>query len=404
MAEILIINISGEDKPGLTSSITGILANHNANILDIGQAVIHNTLSLGILIEIPQASASSPILKDVLLSAHNLGVTAKFSPIHQDLYTKWVDEQGKKRNIATLLTGKLTANQISRISGIIADNGLNIDNINRISGRIHLGERNDKTNACVEFSFRGSPRNQEKMRRDFLQAANELGIDIALQEDNIYRSNRRLVAFDMDSTLIEIEVINELAKAAGVGNEVSAITERAMRGEIDFSESFKQRVKLLKGLDQSVLENIARDLPLTEGAERLVQTLKKLDFTTAIISGGFTYFGTHLQNKLGIDYVYANQLEISQGKITGNVIGEIIDGNRKALLLEHLAEKEKISLEQVIAVGDGANDIPMLSKAGLGIAFRAKPIVQENAEQAISTLGLDGILYLIGFRDWYSLH
>ncbi|MBU3916317.1 phosphoserine phosphatase SerB, partial [bacterium] len=340
--------------------------------------------------------------KDILFCAHTLGINVKFTPIAEDLYNAWVEEHGKTRNTVTLLSRKITAKQIAKISAIIAGNGLNIDNIVRLSGRVHLNDDEDNTKACVEFSFRGDPEDKEKMRRQFLQTANELNIDIALQEDNIYRSNRRLVAFDMDSTLIEIEVIDELAKAAGVGDQVSAITERAMRGEMDFSESLRQRVSLLEGLDESKLKEIADNLPLTEGAERLIKTLKKLGFTTAIISGGFTYFGEHLKKKLGIDYVYANELEIKDGKATGKTIGKIIDGKEKAHLLQKIAKKQNINLEQVIAVGDGANDLPMLSIAGLGIAFRAKPIVKENAEQSISTFGLDGILYLIGYRDWYT--
>ncbi len=403
MREIMIINVSGEDKPGLTSSITEILGRHNANILDIGQAVIHNTLSLGILVEIPDESKSSPILKDVLFCAHNLGINVKFTPIAENLYDSWVEEQGKPRNIVTLLAQTITARQISKISAIIANNGLNIDKINRLSGRKRLDTEENNNKACVEFSFRGDPVDKQKMKSELLQTANELEIDIALQEDNIYRSNRRLVAFDMDSTLIEVEVIDELAKAANVGDEVSAITERAMCGEIDFTESLKQRVALLKGLDESKLQTIADKLPLTEGAERLIAILKRLNFTTAIISGGFTFFGEVLKQRLGFDYVYANRLEIENGVVTGNVLGEIVDGNMKARLLQQIAENENINLEQVIAVGDGANDLPMLSKAGLGIAFRAKPIVKKSAEQAISTFGLDGILYLIGYRDWYAM-
>lgn len=403
MREIMIINVSGEDKPGLTSSITEILGRHDANILDIGQAVIHNTLSLGILVEIPAEAQSSPILKDVLFCAHKLGITVKFTPIPEELYNSWVDEQGKSRNIVTLLSQTITAKQISRIAAIIAGNGLNIDNITRISGRKHLDSRSTDRKACVEFSFRGNPPDKDKMKGELLQTANELGIDIALQEDNIYRSNRRLVAFDMDSTLIEVEVIDELAKIAQVGDKVAAITERAMCGEIDFSESLRQRVGLLKGLGEDKLMQVAENLPLTEGAERLTGILKKLNFTTAIISGGFTYFGEVLKKRLGFDYVYANQLEVVNGRVTGHVPGEIVDGNKKAELLQQIAMKENINLEQVIAVGDGANDLPMLSKAGLGIAYRAKPIVKRSAEQAISTFGLDGILYLIGYRDWYTL-
>ncbi len=403
MPEIIIINISGEDRPGLTASITEHLANHHVNILDIGQAVIHNTLSLGILIEIPRASQSAPILKDTLFAAHTLGVNAKFTPIPKERYNSWVDEQGKSRHIVTLQAPKITAAHISSISSIVAGHELNIDNITRISGRIHLDQTREEGNACVEFSFRGAPADPDGMREEFLEAAARMGIDIALQEDNIYRSNRRLVAFDMDSTLIKVEVIDELAKKAGAGEAVAAITEKAMRGEIDFPQSLAERVQHLKGLDESILKEIADKLPLTEGAERLISTLKKMNLTTAIISGGFDYFGNHLKQKLGIDYVFANRLEIVDGHVTGQVLGKVVDGARKAELLEQLVQKEGISMKQVIAVGDGANDLPMLSRAGLGIAFRAKPIVRQSAEQSLTTQGLDGILYLMGYRDRHFL-
>jgi len=403
MSEIIIINISGEDRPGLTASITEHLANHHVNILDIGQAVIHNTLSLGILIEIPKASQSAPILKDTLFAAHTLGVNIKFTPIPKERYNSWVEEQGKSRHIVTLQAPKITAAHISSISSIVAGHELNIDNITRISGRIHLDQSSEVGNACVEFSFRGAPANPDGMREEFLEAAARMGIDIALQEDNIYRSNRRLVAFDMDSTLIKVEVIDELAKKAGAGEAVAAITEKAMRGEIDFSQSLAERVQHLKGLDESILKEIADKLPLTEGAERLIRTLKKMNLTTAIISGGFDYFGNHLKQKLGIDYVFANRLEIIDGHVTGQVLGKVVDGARKAELLEQLVQKEGISMKQVIAVGDGANDLPMLSRAGLGIAFRAKPIVRQSAEQSLTTQGLDGILYLMGYRDRHFL-
>ncbi|WP_067866587.1 phosphoserine phosphatase SerB [Neptuniibacter marinus] len=400
MKEIILLNISGEDKPGVTSAITSILAQFQINILDIGQAVIHDTLSLGILIEVPKAAESSPLLRDILFKAHELNMNIRFQPVEESHYETWVEGQGKSRHIITLLSRKLSSVQIARVTDIAAQHSLNIDNISRLSGRISLSDSCEQTKACVEFSVRGAPADAAKLRSEFLTAASDLDVDIAFQEDNIYRRNRRLVVFDMDSTLIEAEVIDELAKEAGVGTQVAEITEAAMRGEIDFNESFRRRMALLKGLDVSVLEAIAERLPMTEGAEELVSNLKVLGFKTAILSGGFTYFASRLQDKLGFDYVYANELDIDEtGKVTGEVKGAIVNGERKAELLREIAQKEGIRLEQTIAVGDGANDLPMLSIAGLGIAFRAKPLVRESAKQAISTLGLDGILYLIGFRD-----
>jgi phosphoserine phosphatase len=398
--EVVLIKISGEDKPGVTASITGILAQYGVNILDIGQAEIHDNLSLGILAEIPTSAESAPVLKDVLFRSHELGMSVRFTPVSNEKYESWVAAQGKPRHIITLLARKLTAEHISRVTHVVASHELNIDNVSRLSGRVPLENesQDDQSKACVEFSVRGHV-DQGAIREQFLNISSELGVDIAVQEDTPFRRNRRLVAFDMDSTLIEAEVIDELAKEAGVGEQVIEITESAMRGEIDFNESFERRVALLKGLDESVLEQIAQRLPITEGAERLVTTLKKLGYKTAILSGGFQYFGRFLQNKLGIDYVHANELEIVDGKVTGNVTGTVVNGERKAFLLEEIAKNESISLEQTIAVGDGANDLPMLSKAGLGIAFRAKPLVRQNAEQAISTLGLDGVLYLLGIRD-----
>lgn len=404
MKEIILLTISGEDKPGVTSTITSILAGFQVNILDIGQAVIHNTLSLGILIEVPQVSESSPILRDLLFKTHEMDMKVRFQPIDEDAYEQWVTGQGKARHIITLLARKITAVQIATVTDVAAQHGLNIDKITRLSGRLSLlNDVPEKSKACVEFSVRGETADISLLQKEFLRTANDLDVDIAFQEDNIFRRHRRLVVFDMDSTLIEAEVIDELAKEAGVGDQVIEITEAAMRGELDFNESFRRRVALLKGLDASVLESVAQRLPLTEGAEDLVSHLKMLGFKTAILSGGFTYFAEKLQKQLGFDYVYANQLDIRDGVVTGEVVGEIVNGDRKAQLLREIAEREGVRLEQTIAVGDGANDLPMLSIAGLGIAFRAKPLVRQSAKQAISTLGLDGILYLIGFRDRDSL-
>ena len=401
MTELVLIRVNGADKPGLTASITAILAQYKVTILDIGQAEIHDSLSLGILAAIPSTDESAPVLKDVLFKAHELGLTVSFTPVDSASYENWVSGQGKDRHIITLLARTISAEHIARITAIVAEHGLNIDNITRLTGRVSLTQEADNSvpnRACIEFSVRGLA-NQAELREKFLAVSKDLNVDIAVQEDNVYRRNRRLVAFDMDSTLIEAEVIDELAAAAGVGEQVAEITERAMRGEIDFTESFHERVALLKGLSGDVLQEIAERLPVTEGAERLIRNLNSLGYTTVILSGGFNYFGNYLKEKLGIDYVFANELDMEDGIVTGKVTGTVVDGNRKAQLLREIAEKEGIRLEQTIAVGDGANDLPMLSIAGLGIAFRAKPLVEESAKQSISTLGLDGVLYLLGYRD-----
>ncbi len=403
MKEILLINIAGKDRPGVTASITGILADFDVNVLDIGQSVIHDTLSLGVLVELPEKAQQSSVLKDIQFCTSELDMQVWFTPISEESYGQWVGGQGRPRYVVTLLARKITALHLSRVTGVFVGNQLNIDGINRLSGRVQLGDQPTLGKACVEFSVRGELDDAQLFRRDLLELASDMDVDISLQEDNMYRRNRRLVAFDMDSTLIETEVIDELAARAGVGAEVSAITEQAMRGELDFKESFARRVALLKGLDESVLADVAAHLPMTEGAEHLINTLKSLGYKTAILSGGFNYFGRHLQQKLGIDYVYANELEIENGKVTGRVLEPVVDGLRKASLLREIAEREGIDLQQVISVGDGANDLPMLSIAGLGIAFRAKPLVVQEADQAISTLGLDGILYLLGIGDRYQL-
>ena len=399
MNHILLITISGEDQPGFTAGLTAILADHSVSILDIGQSVIHATLSLGLLVELSENYAGEQVVEAVRNFALERDLRAVTSVVSPESYSYWVEAQGLARYIITLLARKITSDQLARVTAVISKHGLNIDSINRLSGRIPLGEPPALSKACVEFSARGSIRDSAVFRRELLEVAGVLEVDLAFQQDNMYRRTRRLVAFDMDSTLIEAEVIDELAKLAGVGEQVSAITERAMRGEIDFSESFRARVALLEGLEESALDRVASGLKITEGAEHLIATLRTLGYKTAILSGGFTYFAKHLQARLGMDYVYANELDIAHGVVTGNIQGEIVDGARKAQLLRQLADDLGIDLQQVIAVGDGANDLPMLSIAGLGIAFRAKPLVQKSAEQSISTLGLDAILYLLGISD-----
>jgi len=417
MSEVVLITISGQDKSGLTSALTGILAGYDINVLDIGQSVIHESLSLGILIESPHENQSCSVFKDILFKAHELNLNVRFIPVSNDEYEHWVSAQGRAKHIVTLLGHQISAKHLSRVTEVVTEHGFNIDQISRLSGRLSLSQPDraelpqtespqaespqaeSPRGASVQLSLSGDVKDIPAMHAKFLHISQELDLDVAVQEDNLYRRSRRLVCFDMDSTLIQVEVIDELAKAAGVGEQVAAITESAMRGEIDFSESFRQRMALLKGLDESVLKGIAESLPITEGADRLISHLRHFGYKIAILSGGFTYFANFLKDKLGVDYVYANQLDFENGKLTGKVKGEIIDGKMKARLLTQIAEQEGISTEQVIAVGDGANDLPMLAIAGLGVAFHAKPLVKEQAKHSIANLGLDAILYLLGIRD-----
>lgn len=398
--ELILIRITGLDRPGLTASITEVLSKYEVTILDIGQSDIHSTLSLGILFK-SQEKDSGNIMKELLFKTSELGVHIRFYPIQPDEYEDWVNMQGKNRYILTLLGRKLTAKQIAYVTRILADQDLNIDAIKRLTGRMPLDEQKANIRACIEFSVRGTPRDREEMQHKLMKLSSELEVDFSFQLDNMYRRMRRLICFDMDSTLIQTECIDELAERAGVGEQVKEITERAMRGEIDFTESFTQRVSLLKGLDVNVMKDIAENLPITEGVERLMFVLKRYGYKIAILSGGFTFFGEYLQQRFGIDYVYANELEVENGKLTGRYLGEVVDGRRKAELLKLLAQVEKVDIAQTIAVGDGANDLPMLSQAGLGIAFHAKPKVKENARQSINTIGLDGVLYFLGFKDSY---
>lgn len=399
MSEVVLIRVSGLDRPGITASLSNVLGRYGVNVLDIGQAVIHNHLAWGMLVQLPPEAANSPVFKELMFTAHELDLDIRVIPVSDKDYAAWVGEQGQSRLVITVLGRQVKAEHIARVSELIAVNNLNIDRITRLSGRAELSTPEHRRRTAIEFWVRGSVEDSSVMHATFLNLSHVMDIDIAIQEDSVFRRNRRLVCFDMDSTLIQNEVIDELARAAGVGDEVTAITEAAMRGELEFQESFRRRLSLLEGLDADVLPRVAESLKITDGASQLIETLKFYRYKIAILSGGFTYFARHLQDKFGIDYVYANELEIEDGRLTGRVKGGIVDEKRKAELLKQIADQEQIRLEQVIAVGDGANDLPMLSAAGLGIAFRAKPAVRKQARYAMGTSGLDGILYLIGMRE-----
>ena len=426
----ILIRITGQDRPGLTASVMEILAKYDTQILDIGQADIHSTLSLGILIRVDEEN-SGRVMKELLFKATELQVNIGFAPITDEEYEAWVGRQGKNRYILTIIGRHLAAKQIGAATRVIAEQGFNIDSILRLSGRPHLENAGFKSQvssfktqnnlkpetsdsglkpetgaerqrSCIQFSLRGKLEDRSVLQHELMKISSEFDMDFSFQRDDMFRRMRRLICFDMDSTLIQTECIDELAIRAGVGDQVKAITESAMRGEIDFKESFTRRVALLKGLDVSVMKDIAEHLPITEGADRLMEVLKRCGYKIAILSGGFTYFGEYLQRRWGIDYVYANELEIDEeGKLTGRYVGEIVDGHRKAELLKLIAQVEKVNMAQTIAVGDGANDLPMIAASGLGIAFHAKPRVVATAKQSINTIGLDGVLYFLGFKDSY---
>ena len=397
--EQILIRISGKDRIGLTSEIMTILAKYNAQILDIGQADIHSTLSLGLLIRIDD-DLSGQVMKELLFKTTELGVTIGFEPIPDSDYEAWAGRQGKNRYILTVIGRSLSAAQLQSAAEIIARHDLNIDAIKRLTGRMSIMHPEKNVRACVEFSIRGTLADKAAFQRELMALSADSGMDFSFQKDDMYRRMRRLICFDMDSTLIQAECIDELARRHGVYDKVAAITERAMRGEIDFKESFTERVALLKGLDISVMQDIAENLPITEGTDRLMSVLKTCGYKIAILSGGFTFFGEYLQRRYGIDYVYANELEVGEdGKLTGRYVGDIVDGRRKADLLRLIAQTEKVNIAQTIAVGDGANDLPMINEAGLGIAFHAKPRVKASASQSLSTIGLDGVLYFLGFKD-----
>ena len=397
MSATLLITISGRDTPGLTHAFSGVLAEAGAIILDIGQAVIHDALVLGIMVRVDALHVSA-LESAVSRKGSQLGVEARTVVVNEAEQRTWVDRQHNRRFVVTVLAAQVSAAQLAAVTDIFVAQGMNIDLLDRLSGR-HAAIDTESPRMCIDFTLSCDQVDADALRRQLLALADQQNFDIAVQEDSIFRGNRRLIAFDMDSTLIQMEVIDELARLAGVGDKVSAITAAAMRGELDFQASFRRRLGLLRGLPESALASVADSVPVTPGAHRLLRTLKLLGYKTAILSGGFTFVAQRLQKELGFDFIHANELEIKDGAVTGLPVGAIVDGARKAQLLEEIAWREGISMQQTIAVGDGANDLPMLSIAGLGVAFHAKPLVREKAQHSISRMGLDALLYLLGLRD-----
>ena len=393
----MLVSISGQDKPGLMSALMGICVEYDAQILDMGQAVIHDELALGLLLSSANLDAMSEAIE---ARCEQTGSALRMQRVNADDYGTWSQTIFQSPLILTLLTNASAAQPLQAVSALTHTYRMNIDTVRRLTKPKALAGTADTDDRFgLEMRLSGELASSVEFQAELLKLADHSGFDVSLQRDSVFRRNRRLVAFDMDSTLIAEEVMDELAKRHGVGAEVVAIADAAMAGQLDFKESFRRRAALLKGMPLEVLHDVAESVALNTGAHRLIKALKHFGYTIAVFSGGFQYVGEHLQQRLGIDYVYANELEVVDGVMTGEVLGDIVDAQGKADLLQKIAAKEGISLAQTIAVGDGANDLPMLQQAGLGVAYHAKTIVRESAKHSISNFGLDAILYLIGFSD-----
>jgi len=398
MSNISFFNLKGSYASHLDSNLSQALASQikqlGLQLLDIKQVSDEdNEISIDLVVEHQQTEINTSITQ----LAEQYGFILSNAVAGSDIN----NNESSATYVITYLCDQISTNELTSIQELTNRKGLKLQYIQRLD-RQQLASL-DKATACLELTFVRQKmlvdNDLQKLRSELLALSAKNSIDLAIQVLTNESRNYRLACFDMDSTLIKAEVIDELAKHAGVGDQVAKITESAMQGEIDFNESFTQRMALLRGLSESVLEQVAEQLVIMDGAQTLIKNLKAKGYKTAILSGGFNYFAKFLQAKLGFDYIHANTLEIENSELTGRVIQPVVNGERKALLLKQIAQELDIPLQQTIAVGDGANDLPMLGLAGLGIAFRAKPVVRASAQYSISTHGLDSVLYLLGYND-----
>ena len=374
--QTILVRVTGLDRPGITSDLLSLLASLDAELQDIEQVVVSRQLTLGLAVLVP---AGRDLVKELLLFGWERSLDVDFEIVDA------TPTRHAKRHVITALGPELSPDALARTSGAIAASGGNIDRIHRLS-RFPVWS--------YEFLVEGGDSN--KLQASLMDVAVEESIDIAVQPYGLSRRSSRLVVLDVDSTLIRNEVIDLLADEAGCREQVAELTDQAMRGDLDYADALEQRVALLQGTPVSAVDRVITQMVLTPGAKTFVRTLRRLGYRIAIISGGFTHFTDHLATQLDLDHAYANRLEIVDGVITGRIEGDIVDAKAKAELLESIAEIEGVPLEQTVAVGDGANDLPMLQKAGLGIAFNAKPVLRGVADTTVNVPYLDAILFMLG--------
>ena len=384
--DFVMVTVSGPDQPGITSAFSRILVDNQVEIVDIEQASLQDFLGLSFLLDMSGAKQSKDgVLKDLLFEASRLHLTLNFR-----LFSEKEMKARNNKNIF-VLTYFGDTRALAEISNILAEENANIELISNLTS--HCA-------SCVELTINvNGVKHLSHLKERVIAKSHELNIDLALQKMEAYRKNKRLVFFDMDSTLVDMEIIDEMAQRAGVFKEVSRITEKAIRGDIDFEESLTQRVALLKGLKVGELEKIRKEMKLSEGAEDLVDTLKRLGFKLGLVSGGFDYFSDYLKEKMGLDFSYANQLEIKNGALTGKVTGKIVDNTYKAKIVNMVSDEQGVLLDQTVAIGDGANDILMLGQAGLGIAYNAKEKLERAANMSLGRARLKNILYILGISE-----